>query len=377
MVRGELVELDWARPTVKLVNSTPVTVRLDLGQLDGTTSKYGMLTAKATFVVNDRGVAELEAQQPFAVFERDESNELGLLPRDTLPRRDSAFEVIVCGAAYAPRPVPRTTVELRVGSRVRRLQVTGDREWLDGTNGPRLSDPVPFQRLDLGWHRAFGGACKVMLDADTPFEFADPANPLGRGFDAQKLATDYGKALRAPAGYPRLVNYRRWAPNLEDPERPIRSAADAPPPVCWATTPSVAAYPYQKAIEAAHRAGPETLAAHLSRLYHRAHPDWIIERPREGSPVELFGMTPDRPLQFRLPALRVLADYEVGRRQGTRELEPHLLLLLPEKRALYIVYRHFFTLDALPSEQRSFRIRLESGWWGADTSAPVQNTAAR
>ena len=52
-------------------------------------------------------------------------------------------------------------------------------------------------------------------------------------------------------------------------------------------------------------------------------------------------------------------------------------MLLPERRALYIVYRHFFTLDADPSDQCSFRIRLESGWWGADTSAPLEGAAAR
>jgi hypothetical protein len=348
---------------VKVVNSTPVPVRLDLGELDGTTVKYGMLVAKATFTLNVDGLPELETQQPLPILDRDEDGELGLLPRDTLPRRDSAFEVIVVGAAYAPRPTAASWIELRVGPYHKRLRVSGDREWVEAASGPAITSAVPFQRLDLGWHRAFGGSCKVMLDADTPFEFKDPLNPDGRGFDPEKLALDYGKALRAPTGYPKLIGHRRWLPNLEDPEHLIHRPSDAPPPACWSTVPATAGFLYRSAIDRAQVAGEETLAEHLSRYYHRAHPDWVLPCPSEGSPVELFGMTPDRPLQFRMPRTRVLADYEVGSRAGTRELEPHLMMLLPEKRQLYIVYRHFFTLQATPAEQRSFRIRLAEGWF--------------
>lgn len=351
---------------MQVVNQTPVPVRLDMGLLEGTTSKFGMLTAKASFTVNAAGVAELETQSPFPILDKDQHADVGLLPSDTLPRRDSAFEVIAEGAAYAPRLVPHGWIELRVGPHHRRLRVSGDREWVGGTGRAVMSAPIPFQRLDLGWHRAFGGCAEALLDADTPYEFSDPLNKLGRGFDAQKLAADYGQALRAPAGYPKLQGYRRWLPNLEDPTQLITSPTDAPRPVCWGTVPQDCGFLYKSAIEAAQAASkPETLAEHLSRSYHRAHPDWIIERPAEASPVELFGMTPDQPLQFRLPRLRVLADYELGQRQGTRELEPHLLMLLPEKRSLYMVYRHFFTMSAEPDERRSFRVRLAEGWLGS------------
>lgn len=163
---------------MKVVNSTPVPVRLDLGELDGTSVKFGMLVAKATFTLNAAGVPELETQQPLPILDRDEDGELGLLPRDTLPRRDSASEVIVVGAAYAPRPVASSWIELRVGPYHRRLRVSGDREWVEPAGGPAITSPAPFQRLDLGWHRAFGGSCKVMLDADTPFEL--PRRNAGR-----------------------------------------------------------------------------------------------------------------------------------------------------------------------------------------------------
>jgi hypothetical protein len=361
---------------VQVINQTPVPVRLDMGQLDGTTSKFGMLTAKATFRVNAAGVAELETQSPFPILEQDHDGELGLLPRDTLARRDAAFEVIAVGAAYSARLVPHSWIELRVGPHVKRLRVSGDREWLASSGHPVISAPVPFQRLDLGWHRAFGGATEVMLDADTPFELTDPFNRFGRGFDAEKLARDYGEALRAQSGYPKLSSYRRLLPNIEDPSHLITSPTEVPLPVCWGTVPMECGFLYKSATDAAQASGkPETMAENVSRYYHRAHPDWIIERPSEASPVELFGMMPDQPLQFRLPRLRVLADYELGSRRGTRELEPHLLLLLPEKSSFYLVYRHFFTMSAEPHQQRSFRLRLAEGWAGAGQTQGEQARA--
>jgi hypothetical protein len=62
-----------------------------------------------------------------------------------------------------------------------------------------------------------------------------------------------------------------------------------------------------------------------------------------------------------------MADSELGSRQGARELEPHLLVLLPDERRFYLVYRHFFTFQAAPDERRSFRLRLAEGWFGAES----------
>lgn len=353
---------------MKLVNQTAVSARIDLGQLEDTSVRYGMLTAKATFSVDERGGVELDRREPYPLYAKDEPHAFGVLPSDTLPRRDSVFEVIVLGAAVCSRPVREAWVALRIGARQRRLRVSGDRFWEAGPSGLTISAAQPFTRMDLTWQRAFGGACDVLLDADTPYELADGLNRYGKGFDADKLTADYAKALRAPPGYPKLIGFRRELPNIEDPERLVAQATDAPPPVCWATMPSDIGFMTKSAYDSMQAAGkPETMAQVLSRYYHRAHPDWVMALPAAGSGVELSGMTPDRPLAFQLPQLRVMADYELGPRQGVRELEPHLLVLLPDERRFYLVYRHFFTFQASPNELRSFRLRLAEGWFGTES----------
>ena len=66
------------------------------------------------------------------------------------------------------------------------------------------SDPAPFDRMPLVYNRAFGGPDHAV-------------NPVGTGH----------KSTAAADGTIRL-------PNLEDPHRPIRTPADAPPPPCFA-----------------------------------------------------------------------------------------------------------------------------------------------
>lgn len=61
---------------------------------------------------------------------------------------------------------------------------------------------------------------------------------------------------------------------------------------------------------------------------YRAHPDWIIELPPEGARVRLDNLMSEAPkVEFALPALRLIADYVIYDRQGSRALRPHALVL--------------------------------------------------
>jgi len=77
----------------------------------------------------------------------------------------------------------------------------------------------------------------------------------------------------------------------------------------------------------------------------------------------MSGMSPRGKLSFTIPPLRVIADYVLGDRTGTRELAPQLMVLLPEQMRFYIVYRASFTLETTPSMERSFRLRTTQGWF--------------
>jgi len=74
-------------------------------------------------------------------------------------------------------------------------------------------------------------------------------------------------------------------------------------------------------------------------------------------------MSPHGELSFSIPPLRVIADYVLGNRVGTRELVPQLMVLLPEQMRFYIVYRASFTLETTAGMERSFRLRTTHGWF--------------
>jgi hypothetical protein len=102
------------------------------------------------------------------------------------------------------------------------------------------------------------------------------------------------------------------------------------------------------------------------RWLYRAHPDWIIERPLPGAVVAMENLLPDaRQVQFALPQIRVVADYTLSGRTGQRDLIPQLLLLLPEEKRFYLVYRLPFNFDPNDAKERAFRLRVEQGWFVA------------
>lgn len=189
-------------------------------------------------------------------------------------------------------------------------------------------------------------------------------NKYGRGFDAEKLSHDIGLAFKAPTGFPRLAaGYRRILPNLENPSCPIRGWEDDPRPYCWATLPTDIGAHMQRAYDHMRTTGKALSEEEMLRMvYHRAHPDWILPIPQAGTNVTLKGMTKEGVWSFALPRLRVFADYELGERTGTRELEPQMMVLLAHELRFYLVYRHFFTMQTASDMHRSFRLRIEEGW---------------
>ena len=349
---------------MELVNQTAVPARLLVSEEGDSPVRFGMLFAKATYALQPDGRVELVSEDPFPLFDKDVETELGLLPADLVPRRDPVLEVILLGAAYGPegREIPARQVELSVGAVRRALSVTGDRRWESRLGRKTISEPMPFQRMPLTYDRAFGGRAELQLDAHTVFDVEDRLNKHGRGFDGQKLAEDYAAGLGAAKGFP-IVRYERLLPNLENPAAPVARWQDAPEPYCWAAIPPDIGF---RMIEALHTycdtGQPPAREEALRQAYHRAHPDWIIPLPPREAPVTLVGLTPAGRTSFRLPPLRIVADYVLGDRRGARDLTAQLLVLLPEQQRFYLVYRTAFTLDPKPGAERSFRLRLERGW---------------
>lgn len=357
---------------MQLINQTPAVAEATVTTgADEDGPRIGMLTAKLTYLFDNHGRTAIDTQNPIPLFTEDQETELGLLPSDAAQRRDPAFEVVLAGAAHAPegRPAEQVVVGVQVGGLTRYLVVTGERAWIDHRTFTR---PVPFARMPLTFERAFGGTAEVFVDMESAIDVRDPLNQRGRGFDAEAQAKQLAEFLEAPAGFPVIRNYQRSLPNLEHPDHRITHWDDAPRPYCWSAVPRDLGFSqirYLELLQLQAEAGRQLAEDQaindlmLVQLHQRAHPDWIIDLPPPRARVAMQGLRPEGTVAFELPQVRVHADYILGERQGTRELAPHLMVLLPEQWRLYVVYRTAFTLETAADMERSFRLRLEQGWF--------------
>jgi hypothetical protein len=353
---------------MELINRTSLAAALSVGPVLGAPRRFGMVVAKATFRIHPDGSVTAETAEPIPLFDDDQETELGLFPRDNLPRMDLAFEVILLGSAHAQPgyAVSAMTAALSVGRVRRELAVFGDREWVAGGIGapPQISPPQPFQQMPLSYTRAFGGTCEVLIDVESPVDVSDAVNPAGRGFDPAPLAKRLAEGIGVPAGYPRF-DPRRLLPNLEHPQQLIRSWSDTPRPYTWATVPLSSVLHVERGLVVdPNAADPDVQVMVSDGFYHRAHPDWVIDLPEPEAVVTLYGLTAGQPvLSFRLPLLRVLGDYIMGSESGTFELAPQMLVLLPDEMRFYLVYRRVFGVPFVPEQERSMRLRTEPGWF--------------
>lgn len=341
---------------MEIVNLTPVPTRLFISKLTVDSARIGMLVAKATFKIDSEHTS-LDTQKPFPLFDDDQQTPLGLVPRDDVPRRDSAFEVFLIGAAYAPEPgVLERRVVLTVGKVRRELLVSGDRRWLKVEGQAGISKAQPFVRMPINYTRAFGGSTLVEVDEASFIEVQDVRNPLGRGFDPLPQVEALSGYLSPPPGFPKM-DYTRWLPNVEDPTSRVASPGDTPLPCAWD------AVPLSSSIQAARSLTltPDMTGTEMEILpgaYHRAHPDWVIQQPEPGARVLLEGLSGvHERLSFALPKMAVEFDYVSGLRTGRRRLTPHALVLFPDELRFYVVYRHAFEFDAAMEQERTIRVR--------------------
>ena len=355
---------------MRLANATAVPATVTTSDFEGSTQRIGLLTAKATFRFDHHGRVELETQEPFPLLAQDEETPLGDLPADLQPRADSALEVILLGHAYAPheRPSSALTAALTVNDVRREILVIGDRCW--APNRKAVTRPAPFTKMPLTYSRAFGGTVPINLDRESIFDLSDTCNKHGIGFDAQRMAGELGTLLKPPRGYPALpVGYVRRLPNLENPRAPIARWGDAPLPMCWATV------PIDVPIWAASRARKNPAPAHPAPLAetkrefptvvnYRAHPDWVISVPTMAPTIRLENLLAATPLlEMSMPTFGIVADYTINGRIGRRSLMPHMLVLLPDQRRFYVVYRLPFNFQFQLGDEREFRLRTEPRWF--------------
>lgn len=231
-------------------------------------------------------------------------------------------EVMLCGAAHAPKPVESMHVRLQCGAIDKRLHVIGDRRW-DRTwsRAVCVHAPKPFTTMPLTLDRAFGGA--------------GHDNPLGCGY----LSSWSG--LQVQSGR---------MPNIEYPGHPVVPGRRGPPFAAYA--PQQLAHASRKR-EASGTYDQRWLSEDFPglprdfdfSLYNLAPPDQQFRgRIAGGEAYRLEGLHPtETVLSGSLPAMRARA-FAVMQGQdadATREvaLQCDTVWFFPEVGVGLLVYR--------------------------------------
>ncbi len=194
---------------LKIAGQVPFAVGTFAAELVGGESRL-VVVIKASAELRPEAAAHLAADSETLSGEVSWKPGGGVrFPSDWVALKDHA-DVVLIGHACAPSG-RADAMQVRFafghsGNRFdKRLVVFGDRRWDKKLIGHAIGPPMPFDKLPLGYARAFGGA-------------AHPSNLLGVGFAAG------GKAAAA-------------LPNLEDPAALIAAPSHQPQPACFAPIP--------------------------------------------------------------------------------------------------------------------------------------------
>ncbi len=269
--------------------------------------------AKATCDLVPGGPAEVrDDPEPFVDAEADDG-----YPSDLVPFKVRA-DVVALGYAFPPGG-PAASMEARFafGGETgfdRRIAVFGDRVWVKAPSGLKASAPAVFAHVPLSWARAFGGP-------------GFDANPAGLGHP--------GKHRRGAPGLP--------LPNLEDPERPLRSPHQAPEPVGFGPRPRSWR---DRALERTGRPEPwTTFPEELDWTQHQSAPRaQQLAFLRGNEPFTLVGMhQAHATFEGQLPGLepRCYATRvgQGGPRVEVVSLELDTVIFEPQKMTVTLLYR--------------------------------------
>lgn len=336
------------------------------------------VVVKCTGRMRGDGKAAELAEEPLPIFTSDvpEGEAPGdplLFETDLVPLKPRA-DVVLVGKAYYPRHKPpgaSVDVTLRVGSLTKTIRVFGDRKWWFPsklTLQPEITPPQPFQVMDLSYARAFGG-----IDEASSLYCAE--NLAGRGFLGRKS---------------RESIHEKPLPNLEDPACLIEHWDSRPKPAGfgfygrgWSPRLQLAGAGLDQKV------GPNRSTVWPPGFdfgfFNGAHPDLQVPGYLRGDEeVELRNVTPSSFLEFRLPGLRprivvsrwlsspvewLESQQAIGREVTLQDVprseEPvrsvlDTLVLLPEKRLFYLIFRGNVELSGVEApEIAGIQVTLE------------------
>lgn len=260
--------------------------------------------------------------------------------------------VTATGHVYAPNgESTRAESRLFVGDQQFSVIAIGPRTWRELPGGQLVaSSPAPFDRVEMTWENAFGGAVIVptRLQKVAGEEAILPEHP-----EAYVENTD-GKGFYIDA--PGAVD--QPLPLLEDPDHLIERWDDRPTPVCFAP------YPMHGGMRALLAVDKDVVDfTKHSQLLSRAAPRTTFGELPFGTRVGLTGMRPGgEVLTFEIPDPPVTADVRVGKRYRRLSLFVDAIDIDAEAATARVVYRALFSYPLVRYEERSLRVLPSSAF---------------
>ena len=168
------------------------------------------LLAKGTYAIAQGSCIECEEQVPLVTEDRyaDPSNPLysEVIAETDLIFYKPSTDVVILGKAHAPRgkKAYHLDCDVVVGPLRKTVRVFGKRRAkIKAFGGVSITDPEPFEEIELGYTKAYGGTCKDKNGTIVTFF----PNPIGSGFTVKGGIDDDIESLPVP--------------NIEDPLSPV------------------------------------------------------------------------------------------------------------------------------------------------------------
>jgi hypothetical protein len=302
-----------------------------------------IVAVKGTFDIKPDGAAPVADQQPPVTIAPELTNPkkpvTSSLRYDTdLVRTKLTTDIVLHGHACAPNGMPVTSCDVgfRIGDLTKRLHVTGDRYWIDGSP----SAPAPFTRMPLVYERAYGGYDKASLQTNTPQWEA--RNPAGTGY-ARSAASANGQKL----------------PNIEYSDHLVSRAGQRSPPAGFGPIPPH--WPPRAAYAGTYDDAWQASRFPLLPLDFDDRHYQCVPRDQQtprfllgGEQVAVLNMSPHAMMTFTLP--RIFLGFETFFTTGERRLhEPpklHTVIIEPDFPRVSLVWH-----TALPCHPRVLKLK--------------------
>jgi hypothetical protein len=260
-----------------------------------------------------------------------------------------ATDVVLVGSAYPRRNRDtEVIVSLYVGSVQKTIRVVGNRHWDKTLGMAYMSPPEPFESIPLTYENAFGGWDRS--NPDQKKHSFEPRNPVGTGFRGRHGKFEVGIRL----------------PNLEDPEEPIRSYGDMPPPAGFGfTSPN-----WHPRVEFAGTYDEAWMRDRMPllpkdfdrRFFNSASPGLVAPDYLEGNEQVLIeNASPSGLISFNLPAApppscRVELK---GGQAVNLETKLDTVIINTDETLLFLVWRAYTQLKSGPHDVVSIEIKSE------------------